>query len=289
MSSSNDLKHAAGKPLLAYPYSLRARTDTFVTIILAILTCACLIVAHKNHESSVTILIVVTAASILSSVAGFAFSAICGAILFHLTRDTVVIVQLMILCSIFNQIYMLVVIRYSIDWSEVILLLVGGFAGLPFGEWLLLGASRKSFMVGVGLILVVYGSYMLFRRPFVIKGKFISYDVMAGFLGGITGGAMGFPGGPVTIWCGLRGYSKERQRGIFQPYILIMQVVTLFSIPLVKGGSVGLYVPLADFLYVPGALLGATVGLYFFKRLSDLQFAKALNVLLVFSGLTYIL
>lgn len=39
-------------------------------------------------------------ASTLSSIAGFAFSAICGAMLFHLLPRPVDIVQIMIVCSI---------------------------------------------------------------------------------------------------------------------------------------------------------------------------------------------
>ena len=53
------------------------------------------------------------------------------------------------------------------------------------------------------------------------------FDGVAGFLGGVTGGAAAFPGAFVTIWCGFKGFSKERQRGIYQPFILIVQVAAV--------------------------------------------------------------
>lgn len=46
-------------------------------------------------------------------------------------------------------------------------------------------------------------------------------------LGGITGGAIAFPGVAPTIWCGLRGLPKDVQRGVVQPFILAIQVATL--------------------------------------------------------------
>ena len=52
-------------------------------------------------------------------------------------------------------------------------------------------------------------------------------DAPAGALGGIAGGLGGFPGAFVTIWCSMRGWDKLRQRAVYQPYILAMQLVTI--------------------------------------------------------------
>jgi hypothetical protein len=42
-------------------------------------------------------------AALTSSIAGFAFSAICGAMLFHLLDDPVQVVEIMMICSIAGQ------------------------------------------------------------------------------------------------------------------------------------------------------------------------------------------
>jgi uncharacterized membrane protein YfcA len=42
-------------------------------------------------------------------------------------------------------------------------------------------------------------------------------DAGVGFLNGVLGGITGLAGLLVTIWCGLRGWPKDRQRTIFQP------------------------------------------------------------------------
>jgi hypothetical protein len=44
--------------------------------------------------------------------------------------------------------------------------------------------------------------------------------------------AVAFPGAFVTIWCGLKGWSKERQRALYQPFILLTQVAALLLIVL---------------------------------------------------------
>ena len=96
----------------------------------------------------------------------------------------------------------------------------------------------------------------------------------------------GFPGATVTIWCSMRGWDKRRQRGIYQPFILFMQVLALLLIQIMRPSvtrSVGpSLVPLVEF--VPVALLGTWFGLTIFRRLSDRTFAVAVNVLLLASG-----
>jgi len=81
-------------------------------------------------------------ASLVSSIAGFAFSAIAGAMLFHLMKDPVQVVQLMMTCSIANQAAMTWNVRQEIDWRALAAYLVGGMPGLVVGIWVLLHADR---------------------------------------------------------------------------------------------------------------------------------------------------
>ncbi len=115
-------------------------------------------------------------------------------------------------------------------------------------------------------------------------------DACAGFLGGVTGGLAGFPGASVTIWCGLKGWDKARQRGVYQPFILGMQPVTLVAIYLMRpSSSTATQLDWKTLAFVPAALLGAWFGLRIFKRLSDRQFELVVNALLIMSGIGLIL
>jgi uncharacterized protein len=104
---------------------------------------------------------------------------------------------------------------------------------------------------------------------------------VAGALGGLTGGLAGIPGAPVTIWCSMRGWDKLRQRAVYQPYILVMQIATITCLRWQAPERAGI---VYDLKLVPFALVGAVCGLAVFRRMSNRQFQVAVSVLLVVSG-----
>jgi uncharacterized membrane protein YfcA len=235
-------------------------------------------------------LIAVFAASTVSSIAGFAFSALCGALLFHLMDSPVYVVHVMIVCSIAIQLLSVATLWRSIDWRSLGIFLFGGFLGVPAGVYLLLHLPAASYRNVIGGLLIVYGSYLLLRWPTRSLRMGPLWDACAGFLGGVTGGLAGFPGAFVTIWCGLKGWDKARQRGVYQPFILSMQPVTLIAIHLMRpSSSTQAQLDWKAFAFVPAALLGAWFGLRIFKRLSDRQFELVVNALLILSGVGLIL
>jgi len=191
----------------------------------------------------------------------------------------------MIACSIAMQLLSVAALWQSIDWRGLPVFLVGGVLGVPAGAWLLLHLETGVYRDLIGGLLVVYGGYMLLQRPARPLRAGALADAGAGFLGGFTGGLAGFPGAFVTIWCGLKGWDKARQRGLYQPFILCMQPVGLIAIQLMRPASS--HAPHLDWnalAFIPAALLGAWLGLRIFRRLSDRQFQIAVNVLLVAAG-----
>jgi uncharacterized membrane protein YfcA len=252
------------------------------------LLCA-IVGAHHGSHAEATML-AIAAASLVSSIAGFAFSAVCGAMLFHLSDDPVQVVQIMMTCSIANQAAMTWNMRRNIDWQGLRVYLAGGTCGVAIGVWILLHLDRAAYIPCLGVFLLAYGAYMLLRQPMVIRRQYIALDFAMGLLGGVTGGAAGFPGAAVTIWCGMKGWDKDRQRAVFQPFILIMQVLGLLAITVARQASVGAVDrDIATLLYIPVSLLGTMLGLALYRRMSDNQFARVVNLLLVVSGLSYVL
>ena len=243
---------------------------------------------HGGSYSAVMAAILV--ASLMSSIAGFAFSAICGAMLFHLLNDQVQVVQIMITCSIANQAAMVWSLRREVDWRGLGVFLAGGALGLPFGVWALLHADHRLYTHSLGIVLLAYAAYMLIGRTHTICRQYPGLDLVAGLLGGVTGGAAGFPSGPVTVWCGLKGWDKTRQRAVFQPFILLMQVAALLAIAIATpqtGHGIG-FNP-SNLVYVPAGLSGTWLGLACFRGLSNRQFSLAVNILLLASGLSFLI
>jgi uncharacterized membrane protein YfcA len=229
-------------------------------------------------------------AAFASSIAGFAFSAICGAILFHLIDDPLRVVQIMMICSVGGQALMVWSLRRDVLWSTLLIFVIGAGAGLPLGVYIVLHAKPVVYIHIVGGLLVLYAALMIFRRPVVLPRQHALLDALAGFLGGITGGAAAFPGAFVTIWCSFKGWSKERQRGVYQPFILIVQIIAIAV--MVAFGRASAEHHKFDFsgiFYLPAMLLGSSLGFACFKWLNDRQFALAVNVLLIVSGASFLI
>ena len=220
--------------------------------------------------------------ALVSSIAGFAFSAIAGSALAYLKVEPVRAVQMMVLCSIATQLYAVWSIRQAIRWRLVLPMLCAGATTIPLGVWLLLHVDALLYAAGLGLFLTGYGCYLALRRESSVARESGWYDALAGALGGLAGGLAGIPGAPVTIWCSMRGWDKLAQRAVYQPYILGMQIVTIACLRWQAPERLGIA---HDVSLVPFALLGAIGGLAIFRCLSNRQFQIAVSVLLVTSGL----
>jgi uncharacterized membrane protein YfcA len=244
------------------------------------------LLSRASLAVSTPALFVVLAASTLSSIAGFAFSAICGAMLLGMMNDPVRIVEIMMLCSIAIQSVSVATLWRDINWRDLRVFLIGGTLGLPIGVVLLLRIGHVGFREAMGGLLTAYAAYALFKRPLTITSGGKLADAFVGFLGGITGGLAGFPGAAVTIWCGMRGLDKRSQRGTYQPFILIMQIIAIGLIQVLRTPMAGGHsIDLELFLFVPAALLGTRSRLAIFRCLSDRLFALSINLLLLASGL----
>ena len=229
-------------------------------------------------------------ASLGGSIGGIAFSALCGVVLFRLNLNPVRAVQIMMTCSIANQAVMTWSVRRDIDWPGLSVFLFGGALGLPLGLWLLLHADHQLYTRALGAFLLAYGGYMLARAPAILRVQHPNLDLLAGVLSGITGTAAALPGAPVAIWCSFKSWNKAQQRALFQPFILIMQIVSLVAISLATHTRAmhGNGFALNDLLCVPAGLLGTFIGLALYRQISTRHFAIVLNLLLMAAGISFL-
>src|SRR5882757_8061952 len=94
---------------------------------------------------------------IVSGFAGFAFSAVAGAILLHVLAP-ILAVPLMMCCTIVSQLTTLAAFRRFIDWRQAFPMIVGGVLGLPIGLGLLVLAEPAVYRIAFGLFLVSYAA-----------------------------------------------------------------------------------------------------------------------------------
>ena len=224
--------------------------------------------------------------SLAAGLAGFAFSAISGAILFH-WLPPIEAVPLLLVCSITTQVLSIAKLWRTMRWRQCLTYLAGGLAGVPVGTLVLERFSPHIFAMSFGGFLMIYSLYMLLRPRFTIRGGGRFAEIAVGFAGGITGGETAFPGALPTIWCNAKGLAKIDQRGIVQPFIFLMQIATI-----IYFSKLGIYAPetwTTYFICAPAVVIGTWLGLCLFERVDDGKFRRIVLIFLLVSGGTLML
>ncbi len=189
---------------------------------------------------------------------------------------------LVVACALLGQILGIGGLR-RLELRRASPFLIGGLLGVPLGAVLLPHVEQTLFKASVGSFLVIWCTLCLLARnlPRVTRGGRLA-DGVAGWLGGIMGGLGGMTGPAPTLWCTLRGWDKDAQRGVFQSFNLTMLSVTLgvyAATGLVTGETLRLFAVAAPAMLLP-TLFGARV----YRRFGDVGFRRVVLSLLLVSG-----
>jgi uncharacterized membrane protein YfcA len=220
-----------------------------------------------------------------SGLAGFAMGFVVSGIWLHIITP-IQTTTLVVGYGLWTQGYGVWKLRESLSFNNVAPFIIGGTIGVPIGTMLLTYIDAAYLRSGVGLLLVLYGIYGLAQPALKPVRAGRAADGAVGFLNGVLCGITGLPGFIITIWCQLRGWSKDVQRAVFQPVMLAAIVVTAISLSFtgaVTAETAKLYV-----LGLPALLAGLWLGFKLYGRLDDQAFRKLILVLLLASGLALI-
>jgi uncharacterized membrane protein YfcA len=222
------------------------------------------------------------AAALVAGLAGFAFGLVAAAVWLYILTPLQT-ANLIIAFGLVVQGYSVWTLRHALHWRRIAPLALGAALGVPLGVVALANANPLYMRRSVAIVLVLYSLYALLRpkmRPVTAGG--VVADTGAGIVNGILGGATGLAGIVATIWCQLRGWSKEEQRAVFQPVAVATFAVS--AIWLGARGSISADVVWLFALGLPVLLIGTWAGLQLFGRLDEAQFRKVVLVLLLLSG-----
>lgn len=233
-------------------------------------------------ESFLLLSVAVFSGAFVSGFAGFAFSAVAGAILLHMFQPLEA-VPLMMACSVGVQASNLWALRRSIQWKGSLILIVGGLLGVPIALWLLHNTGARTFQQVFGLIVAGYSAYMLLKPGLGSLRKMSQgRTALVGFGGGVIGGLTAMPGALPTIWCDMHGLAKHQQRGMVQPFIATMQVFALAM--MVARHDLSSRVLFELGLSIPALLAGSALGIYAFRSVKEVTFRRAILGVLLVSG-----
>ena len=217
-----------------------------------------------------------------SGLAGFAMGFIVSGIWLHIltpVQTTVLIVGY----GLLTQGYGVWKLRHSLTWKAIAPFIIGGLIGVPIGTFLLTYLNPAYLSTGVGVLLVIYGTYGLAQPTLKPLPSNRLIDAGVGLANGVLAGLTGLPGFIITVWCQLRGWKKDVQRAIFQPVMLAAIAANLVSLGV--AGAITTDVTRLFLIGLPAMLAGLWVGFKLYGKLDDAAFRKVILVLLLIAGL----
>lgn len=225
-------------------------------------------------------------AGFVQGLSGFAFSMVAMSFWVWGLEPRVAAVMA-VFGSLTGQLVAVFSVRRALSLQDLAPFLAGGAVGVPLGVAVLPHLNPAAFKLGLGTVLVVWCPLMLFSRHLpVLKAGGRLGDGLAGLAGGVMGGLGGVTGAVPTLWCTLRGFAKERQRGVIQNFNLATLAMTMagyVATGAVTRDMLPLLPAVAAALLLP-ALLGARV----YVGLSEAAFRRLVLSLLSLSGLAMV-
>jgi len=226
------------------------------------------------------------AGALVAGLSGFAFGLVAVSMWLYVLTPLQT-ATLIITFGLIVQSYSVWKIRTAFNWSKLWPFLVGAAIGVPVGVTILTWANPIHVRTGIGIFLVLYSLYALFRPLTKISVGGAAADAGVGFLNGILAGVTGLAGILVTIWCGLRGWPKDQQRAVFQPVavaIFLMSALWLGVKGAISADTIRLFL-----FGLPFLLAGTWLGMKLYGRLDEAAFRKVVLVLVFLSGFVLIL
>jgi uncharacterized protein len=220
-----------------------------------------------------------------SGLAGFAMGFVVSGIWLHLITP-IQTTALIVGYGFWTQGYGVWKLRRSLSWRNIAPFIIGGTIGVPIGTMLLTHIDPAYMRTGVGLLLILYGAYGLAQPGLKSLQVGATADGGVGLLNGMLCGLTGLPGFIITVWCQLRGWTKDAQRAVFQPVMLAATAASAISLSFT--GVVTLEIGKLYLLGLPALLAGLWIGFKLYGKLDDIAFRKLILVMLLLSGLALI-
>lgn len=227
------------------------------------------------------------AAGFVQGLSGFAFGLVAMTVWVWVITPQLA-GPLVVFGSLVGQLLSLGWLRRSIDSRRLFPFVLGGCVGTPIGVWMLHYVDQTVFKMTVGLILVAYCPLLLCIRrvPRVTAGGRLA-DGGIGLVGGVMGGLGGLNGPAPTLWCALRGWSRDEQRAVFQTFSLCMQALTLAiyaTTGLITRDTLQLFAVVAPAMIIP-----TLIGVRLYARFTEAGFRQLILILLSLSGVVLLL
>lgn len=222
------------------------------------------------------------AAAFVSGAVGFGNALVAAAVWLPFLEPRAA-VPLIIITGLVMHVWSLRALKTKPDLRRLAPFVAGGVVGAPLGTWLLTLAEPAPFRRAVGVILCTYGVAALLLRPDRMRlNPPRSADAAVGAAAGLLGNFAGLAGFLPTMWCGIRGWTPDEQRAVYQPVQLVLGLIALLGV--IASGLVNADLLKRLALCFPVIAAGLWCGYALYARLNPLTFGKAVLALVLASG-----
>lgn len=232
----------------------------------------------------------------ISGLIGFGLATLLAPLLFMLPPKQAI--PLFMGLSILNQLLSLWKLRKDMpkSWNDIWPkgpgpAVLGGVICVPLGIYLLHHLREELIMVMIGSLLTIYSIYSLFKPARIRLQGFDGpiTGMIVGGIGGIIGGFAALPAITIVVWTELRSMSKEATRSFVQPYILILQGISLLYNAILHPDILGHEFWKLVAIAMPAVWAGTLIGLMIYRQVSDVYFHRISFILLGVIGIGILL
>lgn len=227
---------------------------------------------------------IILVASILQTSTGFGFSIMATPFLLMLFLPQEAI-QINIILSLIISIALVYKIRKDIDVRIVKRFIIGSFAGIPVGVFIITTIEDMNvFKLGISVLILLLT--VLLMLNFKVKPTPIRDFIVGGISGGLTT-SVGMPGPPLLLYFTGTNTEKEKLRATTLAFYLFIYFVSLITQIIFMGTNKFIW---ESSLYaVPFVILGLFLGQLLFKWINQKVFRLFTYILLLFTGVFLLL
>lgn len=226
-------------------------------------------------------LLVILISSLIQGLTSFGFSLIAVPLLVLIISPKT-IVPLMIIHSLFLNIYLIYACRKDINLKKILPLIIAGIIGIPFGAHLLKILSPDVLKILIGLIITFFAVLFLLGIRKEVKKEAAAF-IPIGLISGVLNGSISMSGPPVILFFSNQGVKKNQFRANLVSYFLILN---LFSIPVfIINGLLTRESLLYSAYFFPALTIGAILGNMLAHRIPENRFRQIALIVVLLSGI----
>ena len=224
---------------------------------------------------------IIALACFVQAVAGFGLPMVATPVLVALfgIRATVPLIAIVILEL---QLFMVLRYRMALNIRTVWRISAAAVLGIPIGVLFLSRIPEAISITLLGLILIFYVLYSLFKLP-VPALKNPHWVYFFGFLSGVGGGAYNMGAPPLIVFADTQRWEPKLFKANLQGCFLIITVVAILTHSL--SGNVTGDVLQKSLIAIPFVLMGSLAGFYLDHFINPALFRKIVLGLLLILGI----